>query len=116
MSNVNQKRVKVPKIKGSSFIIWIIAAATVAPVAMAIYDNLPFTVYEKKGKSFYVKGGETRPVLNPSLFKGQIRQAYAIAKEYPKLLDEIPCYCYCDEEPFNHKSLLSCFTEKHGVS
>ena len=107
--------------KGDSRFLWIIAAVIIAaliiaPVMMAIYDNLPFTNSEKKGKSFYVKGGETRQVLDPSLFKGQVRQAYAIAKEYPELLDEIHCYCYCDEQSSNHKSLLSCFTDKHGAS
>jgi hypothetical protein len=68
----------------------------------------------KKGKSFSVQGGETRPVLDPSLFTGMARAAYAAAKKYPDVMDQVFCYCKCDEPPFSHKSLLSCFTDNHG--
>lgn len=67
-----------------------------------------------KGKSFMVKGGETRQVLNPLWFEGQARAAYGAAKKYPKVMDQVYCYCECDNPPFNHKSLLSCFAEDHG--
>jgi nicotinamide riboside transporter PnuC len=68
-----------------------------------------------KGKSFSVNGEETRPVLDPSMFTGQARAAYAAAKKYPEVLNQVFCYCFCDAEPFNHKSLLSCFTGRHGA-
>lgn len=71
-------------------------------------------IITKKGKSFYVKGGETRPVLSPSLFVGMASEAYTVAKEYPNVMDQVFCYCKCDEPPTLHKSLLSCFTDKHG--
>lgn len=74
-----------------------------------------FSISETKKNSFTVKGGETRPVLDPSLFTGMTRAAYAAAKAYPEVLDQVYCYCYCDDPPFNHKSLLSCFVDNHGA-
>ncbi len=75
----------------------------------------PFSKPQGKTKSFYVKGGETRPVLDPAQFTGMTRAAYAAAKRYPQILDQVYCYCECDQPPFNHVSLLSCFVETHGA-
>jgi hypothetical protein len=41
-------------------------------------------------------------------------EAYAAARQYPEVMDQVFCYCKCDEPPTFHKSLLSCFTDKHG--
>ncbi len=68
----------------------------------------------KEGKSFSIREGETRPVLSPSLFVGRAREAYAAAREYPEVMDQVFCYCECDEPPTYHKTLLSCFTDNHG--
>ena len=57
---------------------------------------------------------ETRPVLSPALFTGKVAQAYRIAAEIPKVLDSQFCYCYCKKEK-GHKTLLTCFTNKHGA-
>jgi hypothetical protein len=87
----------------------------VAIIFFALWGHIPFIgTGSKKGKSFSVQGGETRPVLRPSLFNGMAREAYAAAKKYPEVMDQVFCYCKCDEPPFNHKSLLSCFTDTHG--
>lgn len=102
--------------KKSSLIPWIIAAVVVVIAGLAISGNLPFIEGGKEtGKSFNLTGKETRPVLDPAMFKGQTRLAYAAAKKYPELLNEVYCYCYCDQPPFKHKTLLSCFTDKHGA-
>jgi hypothetical protein len=85
-------------------------------VLLFSFHLIPFIHIEnKKGKSFSVFGGETRPVLDPSLFSGMARSAYAAAKEYPQVLNQVYCYCRCDEPPVNHISLLSCFTDRHGA-
>jgi len=90
--------------------VWIIFAvfAVVASLSLLACQN-------DSGKSFQLKAKETRPVLDPAMFTGQTRAAYAAAKKYPDLMNEVFCYCYCDQPPFQHSSLLSCFTEKHGA-
>jgi hypothetical protein len=101
--------------KRNLFLLLMGGMISVALVLLALSGRLPFqSGTSKKGKSFYVKGGETRPVLSPSLFVGLASEAYAAAKEYPKVMDQVFCYCKCDEPPTYHKSLLSCFTDKHG--
>lgn len=56
---------------------------------------------------------ETRPVMSSALFTGKVARAYRIAREIPKILDSQFCYCYCKQEK-KHKTLLTCFTNKHG--
>jgi hypothetical protein len=60
-----------------------------------------------------LRGGETRTTLNPSLFRGRVAKAYSIAQESRELLDSIYCYCHC-ERNFGHKSLLTCFVDRHA--
>jgi len=103
---------KRKKQRRTSF-LWIGGAILVIVIFFALLGHIPF-IGSKKGKSFSVRGGETRPVLDPSLFTGMARAAYAAAKEYPEVMDQVFCYCKCDEPPFEHKSLLSCFTDNHG--
>lgn len=101
--------------KRKIFLFLISGLISVTLVIFFLSGYLPFQIeISKKGKSFYVQGGETRPVLSPSLFVGMASEAYAAAREYPKVMDEVFCYCTCDEPPTYHKSLLSCYTDKHG--
>jgi hypothetical protein len=60
-----------------------------------------------------LKGGETKPVLSPSRFRGNTASAYKLARENRDLLDAMYCYCYC-QESIGHKSLLSCFVDTHA--
>jgi hypothetical protein len=95
--------------------LWVGGIILVAIIFFALWGHVPFIgTGNKKGKSFSVRGGETRPVLDPLLFTGLAREAYAAAKKYPEVMDQVFCYCKCDEPPFNHKSLLSCFVDTHG--
>jgi len=71
---------------------------------------------DREGKSFRVQGGERRPVMPPSRYPdARVRQIYAMAAEHKDVLDKLYCYCYCDRPPFNHKSLLTCYTNDHGA-
>ncbi len=110
-----KQKVSDPVKKNLSPLLWIIAVVAVVIAVLAVTGNLPFTGTEDKGKSFQLTEKETKPVLDPSMFTGQTRAAYAAAKKYPEILNEVYCYCYCDEPPFHHKSLLSCFTDRHGA-
>jgi flagellar basal body-associated protein FliL len=113
-----KKKTKIIKDKEKKSIppvLWIVAVVAVVITILAMSGNLPFKGTEEKGRSFQIREKETRPVLDPAMFTGQVRAAYAAAKKYPEIMNEVFCYCYCDEPPFNHKTLLSCFTEKHGA-
>ena len=66
-------------------------------------------------KSALVKGGESRPTLNPARFVGQTAAAYKLAGENRELLDNMYCYCYCAMS-IGHKSLLSCFADTHATN
>lgn len=71
---------------------------------------------ETEGRSFRVKGGETRALMPPSRYRSpKVRQIYAMAQDHKEVLDKLFCYCYCDKPPFNHKSLLTCYTNDHGA-
>ena len=108
--------VVMDKNKGANAVPWIVAVVVAVVAVLAISGNLPFMQTEvETGKSFNLPGKETRPLLDPAQFSGQTRMAYAAAEKYPELMNEVYCYCYCNEPPFNHKTLLSCFVEKHGV-
>jgi len=53
------------------------------------------------------------PTLPANKFIGKSREAYLVAKEIPKTLAQLPCYCECDKA-FGHKSLHSCFVDDHA--
>ena len=56
---------------------------------------------------------ETRPVMSSAFYTGKAAEAYRIAAEIPKIIDSQFCYCYCKKN-HQHKTLLTCFTNKHG--
>jgi Protein of unknown function with PCYCGC motif len=65
------------------------------------------------------KSGEVLPILPPDqrvgeLFKEpyQVR-AYQLAGKIPGVLNQLPCYCYC--ERIGHKSLHTCYESDHGA-
>ena len=96
--------------KNRKSVLWILFAVLVT-VSLIVVAGCQ----RDSGKSFQLTSKETRPVLDPAMFTGQTRAAYAAAKKYPDLLNEVFCYCYCDQPPFRHNTLLSCFTDKHGA-
>ncbi len=59
------------------------------------------------------KGNETKTLLSPSLFFGNVAKTYQIAHEIPEVIDQLYCYCHCAKN-FGHKSLLSCYTDTHS--
>ncbi len=53
--------------------------------------------------------------LDPEYFSQRLlRLAYQIAKQKPRLLAQLPCYCYCDR--IGHGSLLDCYASDHGAA
>jgi hypothetical protein len=52
--------------------------------------------------------------LSPDLFsQPYVARAYWAAERIPSVLAQQPCYCWCDKS--GHRSLLDCFTTKHGA-
>jgi hypothetical protein len=112
-SRKNKRKDTKSKSRNTAF--WIVAALSVLIVALLVTGKIPLgSPGEKRGKSFFVEGGETRPVLSPALFRGKTLAAYAAAKKYGDVMDQVYCYCYCDAPPFSHKSLRSCFADRHA--
>jgi hypothetical protein len=98
----------------------IIAVVIVIFIGGYFYDkhtrSYPIAIKDVSAANIDVlRGGETRPTLSPVLFIGKIARAYNIARENPELLDSIYCYCNCKKSS-GHKSLLTCFVDKHAVS
>lgn len=68
------------------------------------------------------RGGETAPILDAAQFRGQtfmgldVEAGYRAAAEIPDVLDELFCYCFCEDPVHSpaHKSLRSCFTDLHA--
>jgi hypothetical protein len=87
----------------------------IAAVLFAAAANNTFAQKPMKDES--LRRGETRATLNPDMFGDpRIKKAYQVAKEIPWVLDSIYCYCMCEESPaFKHKSLLSCYVDKHAA-
>jgi len=54
-----------------------------------------------------------KPTLPPEKFQGMQRLGYIAAREIPRTLAQLPCYCHCDKG-FGHKSLHSCFVDDHA--
>ncbi|MBW3554868.1 MAG: PCYCGC domain-containing protein [Gemmatimonadetes bacterium] len=54
-------------------------------------------------------------VLYPDQFGGQTRQAYWIATQIPEVLNQLYCWCGCENRGV-HRSNLGCFEDSMGVS
>jgi Protein of unknown function with PCYCGC motif len=65
------------------------------------------------------KDAKLPPILGKEQLWGENDQypfqshAYELATKIPAVLDQQPCYCYCDR--MGHNSLHSCFEGTHGA-
>ena len=63
--------------------------------------------------------GEAAPILPKDQLRGEAFQypyqvrAYELAAKVPDVLNQMPCYCYC--ERIGHRSLHTCFETTHGA-
>jgi Protein of unknown function with PCYCGC motif len=64
---------------------------------------------------------EKGAVLDPNLFSDsrfepEAKASYEVAQKYPKTLDQLHCFCECQESmTHRHKTLLTCFTSNHAA-
>ena len=111
-----KRQVKSSKSKKRPIII--LAAVLVAAGGIYFYfknDRIPYAYQQDKASIDIeaLKGGETLPTLSPVSFVGKTAKAYQVASENRELLDSMYCYCNC-KKTIGHKSLLSCFTDRHA--
>lgn len=52
-------------------------------------------------------------ILDPGTVPVYAQLAYEAAQENPRLLAQLPCFCYCDR--FGHKSLHDCYSTRHAI-
>jgi hypothetical protein len=57
--------------------------------------------------------GVLAPILEPGTVPAYAQLAYEAAQQDPRLLTQLPCFCYCDR--FGHKSLHDCFSSRHAI-
>ncbi len=113
-----KKRLKQPEKKKNTNLIIIIAVVVVAAFVVV---GLQFRSTSEKTFVSAVddqslRKGETRQTLSPSQISDPfIAAVYQTARDIPHVFDSVKCYCYCEGDPFNHVSLLSCFVDKHAA-
>lgn len=104
------------KIVTASFILLYLSSS----LAMAATEHPKDLTDETDPKAFkLLKEKSIEPqtglpkTLDPSLFQGTTKEAYQIAKEIPRVLVQMPCFCGC--EAYGHENLLDCFIDRHGA-
>ncbi len=110
---------KSPKKKNLTVIILVLVIAALVAVGVGLKLNSKKSsdkTVSAAAADSSLRKGETRPTLSPAQFSyPKVAEAYQIAKDIPHVLDSVFCYCYCNEKPFYHKSLLSCFVDMHAA-
>lgn len=69
---------------------------------------------------YYDSVEEARPfpvTLPPNTYQNETLQTtYAIAKEIPEVLVQLPCLCGCHGASEDHGSLLDCYVDDHAAT
>ncbi len=69
---------------------------------------------------YYDSVEEARPfpvTLPPATYENETLQTtYAIAKEIPEVLVQLPCLCGCHGASEDHGSLLDCYVDNHAAT
>jgi len=91
----------------------LVLVAALAAAAFAQGDHVP--AYNSSSP----QAGELLPILPADQRVGanfrypyQVH-AYELAAKIPGVLNQLPCYCYC--ERIGHKSLHTCYESDHGA-
>ena len=101
------------KLRAYSPFILVLSLTFLVVMGYFVFTNSPAGLPERPIRESVDELIETRPVLSPTIFSGRVALAYQYASEIPEALDNQFCYCYCRKN-FNHKTLLTCFTDDHG--
>ena len=91
----------------------LLLVALISIVSFAQGDHVP--AYNTHA----IRPGETFAILPNDQLWGESFQypyqvrSYELAAKVPDVLNQLPCYCYC--ERIGHKSLHTCFESTHGA-
>ena len=94
--------------------IFAIALFAIASSAQFMDNEVP--AYHAKPPA---KGQKLAPIASSAQLEqmnlkyGFQRRAYEAAAKVPRVLYQLPCYCFCDRSA-GHQSLHSCFEGDHG--
>ena len=97
-------------------ILPLVAIALLAIATSAQYTQNEVPAYHKSPPA---KGEKLEPIASSAqldqmnLKYGFQRRAYEAAAKVPRVLYQLPCYCFCDRSA-GHQSLHSCFEGDHG--
>lgn len=95
-------------------------AFAVLMIGLLLANQSSFAWRQEKGRvpAYYKDLKDVKEIpktLSPDKFEdAETKAAYQVAQENPKLLLQLPCYCFCDDG-MNHKSLLSCYETEHAA-
>ncbi|CAB1074550.1 hypothetical protein D1AOALGA4SA_2369 [Olavius algarvensis Delta 1 endosymbiont] len=107
---------KKPKITTFSLIAFLVGGILVLGGVYFRYHEEKSTTQTSKTsilKTTHIGLQEDRPTLSPLRFSGTFRMAYEVARAIPEVLDQLYCYCRCQEN-MGHKNLLSCYVDTHA--
>jgi hypothetical protein len=70
-------------------------------------QNFPMPPFHENAEAV-----DLAPTRDPGSVTPAAQAAYVVARQKPKLLAQLPCFCYCDK--FGHTSLHDCYVSDHA--
>lgn len=107
---------------GAVFFISAFEDDTTETAAAISYDTPAAEATQAAVKTFpyYDSADEAKPfpvTLPPSSYSNEtLQHAYALAKEIPEVLVQLPCLCGCHMQAEDHGSLLDCYVDDHAAT
>lgn len=98
--------------KKSDFTLTIVVVALVLVLGAA-----GVAVYQLRARAATHPAADAiMATLDPNQFTGKARQAYIIAREHPALLQQLHCFCGCEQQKDSHmKDLYDCYRTAHAA-
>jgi Protein of unknown function with PCYCGC motif len=110
----NRDKSPAPSLGRLAIPIAIIAMLAIALVGSIVwYRSDSHAESIARGDSASADPG-TPITLDPNEFAGEAHDAFQIARQQPRLLVQLHCYCGCDKT-LGHKSLLDCYRDRHAA-
>ena len=97
--------------------LWsLLLVMMIAITLFAQSDTPPIPAYHKAPPAKNAKLAQILPremLWGPAFENDYQVHAYELAAKIPKVIYQLPCYCYCDR--IGHGSLRSCFESTHAA-